>query len=263
MKDFILCFSSELRKIKNSFALWLVITGAAFIPFFLVVNYIYDWEEYIPAEGVNPWNEYLRNGFNSIHFIFLPLLIVLLVTLLLNIEYKSNAWKQIFVQPVSKTRIFATKYLVVIILILLFYLLTVVFLLSGGVLLSLLKSRFNFSIYSPSYYYNSVRSGIASYIARSFISSLGIIAIHFWLGFRFKNLFVNIGIGLAGLIIAVSMVIGNWDSVIYMPYAFPVLMCNFTPVSHAFLSVFQINSLVFSFLVTILSYADFVRLFRA
>jgi lantibiotic transport system permease protein len=262
MKDFILSLRSELTKVKNSFAFWLVILGAAFIPFFLMVNYIYRWKNYLPSAGVNPWHEYLRNGFNSVHFTFLPLLIVLLVTLLLNIEYKSNTWKHLFVQPVSKTSIFFSKYLVLILLIILFYLLTVVFFLSGGALLSLWKSEFNFFSYSPSYYYKSVESGIVSYIFRSFVSVSGIIAIHFWLSFRLKNLFLNIGIGLAGLIIAVSMVIGNWGSVIYMPYAFPVLMCNFIPAGQTFLSNFQINSLFCFMIISFLSYIDFIKIFR-
>jgi hypothetical protein len=262
MKDYILSLRSELTKIKNSFALWLVILGAAFIPFFLMVNYVYRWKNYLPATGVNPWNEYLRNGFNSVHFTFLPFLIVLLVTLLLNIEHKSNSWKQLFVQPVSKTRIFFSKYLVLVLLLILFYILTIVFFLSGGALLSLWKSEFNFLRYSPSYYYQSIQSGIASYIVRSFISVAGIIAIHFWLSFRLKNLFLNIGIGLAGVIIAVSMVIGNWESVIYVPYAFPVLMCNFTPPAHAFLSGFHLNSLIFFLVISLLSYIDFSEIFK-
>jgi hypothetical protein len=262
MKDFVLSLRSELIKIKNTFALWLVILGAAFIPFFLFVNYIYRWKNYLPDAGVNPWNEYLRNGFNSVHFTFLPLLIVLLVTLLLNIEHKSNSWKHLFVQPVSKTRVFFSKYLVLIWLIILFYLLSMVFFLSGGALLSIWKSEFNFFSYSPTYTYQSVQSGIASYIVRSFISVTGIIALHFWLSFRLKNQFLNIGIGLAGLIIAISMVIGNWESVIYMPYAFPVLMCNFTPASHAFLSGFHMNSLIFFLVISLLSYIDFSMIFK-
>jgi hypothetical protein len=249
-------------KIKNSFALWLVVLGAGFIPFFLMVNYIYQWKKYLPAAGVNPWHEYLRNGFNSVHFIFLPLLIVLLVTMLMNVEHKSNSWKQLFVQPVSKTRIFFSKYLVLISLVILFYFLTLIFFLSGGALLSLWKSDFCFFRYSPSYCYQTVQTGIMSYLVRSLISTSGIIAIHFWLSFRLKNLFLNIGIGLAGLIIAVSMVIGNWGSVIYMPYAFPVLMCNFIASSGSFLSGFHIHGLVFSLVVFILSYIDFSGLFK-
>jgi hypothetical protein len=262
MKTFILTFRAELIKIKSTFALWLVILGAAFIPFFLLLNYIYNLKKYIPQPGVNPWHEYLRNGFNSVHFTFLPLLIVLLIALLLNIEHKSNAWKHIFVLPVSKSKIFFSKYLVLICLMILFYILVVFFFLTGGVILGLWKSEFNFLRYIPSYSYHSIQSGIASFIARSFISVSAVMAIHFWLSFRLKNLFLNIGIGLAGLIIAVTMVIGNWESVVYVPYAFPVLMCNFTPDAQNFLSNFHIYSLIVFFVVSLLSYLDFSRIFK-
>ena len=262
MKEFIISFRVELIKIKNSFALWLVVLGALFIPVFFVLNNIYQWKDYLPKPGVNPWNDYFRKGFNGVHFIFLPLLIVLLVALLLNIEHKSNTWKHIFVLPISKTKIFLSKYLVFLSLIVMFYCLMILFFLSGGVLLSLWKSEFNFSIFKPSYMFHSVESGIPSYIIRSFISSLGIIAIHFWLSFRLKNLFLNIGIGLAGVVIAVSMFIGNWTSIIYLPYAYPVLMCNFTPDAHHFLSVFHINSLICFFGISLFSYMDFSRKFK-
>ncbi len=136
------------------------------------------------------------------------------------------------------------------------------FFMAGGVLLSLWNKEFNFLIFKPSYFYHSVQSGIAPYILKSFISILGIIAIHFWLSFRLKNLFLNIGIGLAGVVIAVSMYIGHWESISYMPYAYPVLMCNFTPDAHSFLSDFHINSLICFFVISLLSYIDFSKRFK-
>ena len=96
-------------------------------PFFFFLNHIYDWDDYLPKPGENPWDDYIRKGFNGNHFTFLPLLIVLLVALLLNIEHKSNTWKHIFVLPVSKTKIFLSKYLLLISLIILFYLLLLIF----------------------------------------------------------------------------------------------------------------------------------------
>jgi hypothetical protein len=190
------------------------------------------------------------------------MLIVLLVSLLLNIEHKSNTWKYIFVLPISKAKIFFSKYLVMISLIIVFYFLMLFFFITGGVILSLWKSEFNFLLFKPSYFYHSVQSGIPSYIIKSFISLLGIIAIHFWLSFRLKNLILDIGIGLAGLVLAVSMYIGNWESIIYLPYSYPVLMCNFTPDAHHFLSDFQINSLICFFVVSVMSYFDFTKKFN-
>lgn len=262
MKSFLTTFRTEIIKAKNSFALWLVILGAAFIPFFFFLNHIYDWGDYLPKSGENPWNEYFRKGFNGTHFTFLPLLLVLLIALLLNIEHKSNTWKHIFTLPVSKTKIFLSKYLLLISLIILFYCLLLIFLFSCGLFLSLWKSEFNFLQYRPSYLYASIHSGIIAFVIKSFISTLAIIAIHFWLSFRVKNLFVTIGIGLAGVVTAVSMYIPHWPSIIYLPYAFPVLMCNFIPDAHHFLSNFHINSLICFVVISLLSYFDFTKNFK-
>ena len=262
MKSLLMTFRTEIIKSKNSFAVWLIILGAAFIPIFFLTHHFYEWEDYLPKPGENPWNEYFRKGFNGIHFTFLPMLIVLLIALLLNIEHTSNTWKHIFVLPVSKTKIFLSKYLLLISLIILFYVLMITFLLSGGLFLSLWKSEFNFLKYWPSYLYASIHSGIAAFIVKSFISTLAIVAIHFWLSFRVKNLFLTIGIGLAGVVLAVSIYIPHWPSIIYLPYAFPVLMCNFTPDAHHFLSNFHINSLIYFFVISLLSYFDFVGNFK-
>ena len=257
-----LSLRAEIIKIKYSFTLWLVILGAAFIPAFFLLHHLYDWKEYLPKAGENPWNEYFRKGFNGVQFTFLPLLLVLLSALLLNIEHQSNTWKHTFVLPISKAKIYWSKYLLLIGLVILFYGLLLVFFFSGGLLLSLWKSNFNFLNYPPSYFYNSVSSGVGAYVFRSFISSLGIIAIHFWLSFRLKNMFINIGIGLAGVVIAISMYIGHWASMVFFPYSFPVLMCNYTPDAYHFLSDFQINSLICFVVISIFSYLDFTKRFN-
>jgi hypothetical protein len=97
---------------------------------------------------------------------------------------------------------------------------------------------------------------------KSFISVLGLIAIHFWLSFRLKNVFLNIGIGLAGVVIALSMYLGHWGSIIYLPYASTVLMCNFTPDAHKYLSDFHIVSLICFLVIFVLSYLDFSKRFK-
>ena len=113
MKELLAVYRTELIKTKNSFASWLVILGALFIPAFFVATIAYHWRDYVHylvVDNPNPWNEYSRKLFNGVHFTFLPLLIVLIVALVFNIEHKSNTWKHIFVLPVAKTKIFTGKY---------------------------------------------------------------------------------------------------------------------------------------------------------
>lgn len=265
MKELLVVYHTELIKTKNSFAFWLVILGAVFIPAFFVSNIIYQWHgyvHYLVEENPNPWNDYSRKLFNGVHFIFLPLLIVLITTLVFNIEHKSNTWKHLFVLPVSKTKIFVGKYLVLLTLVLLLYCMLFIFYLLGGYLLGIWKAEFGFLNYSPSYGYEHVQTNIVSYISRSFITVLAILSIDFWLSFRLKNLFSTIGIGLGGVVLTIGMYISHWHSLIYVPYGFPVLMCNYIPRTNHFLTDFQANSLSYFALVSIVSYFDFVKFFR-
>ena len=262
MMEFIISFRTELIKIKNSFTLWLIVIGSAFIPVFFLLHHFYEWERYLPKPDENPWFEYFRKGFNGVHFILLPMLLALLIGLLLNIEHKSNTWKHIFVLPVSKTKIYFSKYLLLISLIILFYCLLLLFFFLGALILSLWKTEFNFLLFKPIYLYHSVQSGIVGFVVKSFISILGITAIHFWLSYRLKNLFINIGIGLAGVVLSITLYLGKSHSIIYFPYAFPAMMCNFVPDSQHFLSDFHINSIICFVAVSILSYIDFTKKFK-
>ncbi len=265
MKELFIVYRTELMKTKNSFAFWLVILGALLIPAFFVSNIAWHWADYMHylVEGnSNPWNEYSRKLFNGVHFTFLPLLIVLLVALVFNIEHKSNTWKHVFVLPVSKTKIFIGKYMVLVTLLLLLYCLLFMFYLLGGYLLAAWKPAFGFLDHSPSYKYGDVHTNIVTYMSKSLITVLAILAIHFWLSFRLKNLFSIIGIGVGGVVLTIGMYISHWHSLIYVPYGLPVLMCNYAPGVHHFLTAFQENSLIYFAAVSIASYFDFVKFFR-
>ena len=265
MQELLVVYRTELIKTKKSFASWLVILGAVFIPVFFVSNIFYHWRDYVHylvVENLNPWNEYSRKLFNGVHFTFLPLLIVLITALVFNIEHKSNTWKHIFVLPVSKTKIFIGKYLVLLTLVLLLYCMLFIFYLLGGYMLGIWKAEFGFLNHSPSYAYEHAQTNIVTYISRSFITVLAILAIHFWLSFRLKNLFSTIGIGLGGVVLTIGMYISHWHSLIYMPYGFPVLMCNYVPQINHFLTDFQANSLIYFITISIASYFDFVKFFR-
>ncbi|MGZ3938401.1 MAG: ABC transporter permease [Flavisolibacter sp.] len=265
MKELIVVYKTELIKTKNSFAFWLLILGALFIPAFFTGNVFYHWDDYLrylTVESSNPWNEFSRKLFNGVHFSFLPLLIVLIIALVVNIEHKSNTWKHIFVLPVSKTNTFIAKYMLLFTLLLLFYLLLSCFYLLGGYSLGIWKTQFGFLNHAPSYAYGRVQTDIVAYLGQSFVTVLAILAIHFWLSFRIKNLFPTIAIGLGGVVITLGMYISHWHSLIYMPYGFPVLMCNFIPQANHFLTDFQSNSLLYFAVVASASYIDFVKFFK-
>ena len=55
----------------------------------------------------------------------------------------------------------------------------------------------------------------------SFVASLGIVGIQFWLSFRFKNFIVPLGIGMT--LVIVGLIASRAPEAIYFPYAYNVL----------------------------------------
>ncbi|MEJ7678058.1 MAG: hypothetical protein WKG06_09380 [Segetibacter sp.] len=99
---------------------------------------------------------------------------------------------------------------------------------------------------------------------KSFISTLPILAIHFWLSFRIKNLIINIGIGLIGLITGLVLASPNtWNNVIYYPYAFPALLAyKLNPNYHYANYPANLYSLIYFLAISVLCYLDFNKNFR-
>jgi hypothetical protein len=254
-------FRTEIIKSKNTLALWLVMLGAAFIPFLFFLIYINRWERFVPKPGVNPWTEFIDSNFRTGSFLLIPFFIVLLCSLVVTIEHKSNAWKHLLTLPVTKGTIYLNKLLLIIGLTLLCYCFFLVFMLLSAMLLGTLQSKLGFLSQAPEW------TQLAKLTIKSFISTLGILAIHYWLSLRFKNLFVSIGIGLL-CIITSTILLGRWEHVVFVPYTYTAL----TAVSPAaapkwnvgpyFLTYHELFSLAYFGLVSLGSYLDFTRFYR-
>jgi hypothetical protein len=265
MKKLTTVYTIELIKLKNTSTFGLISLGALFIPLFLDITVSSRWKMYSKAftdVNENNWLDYSRKLFNGVHFIFLPLLLIIIIALVSNIEYKSNGWKHLFVMPVSRNKIFISKFLMIESLALQIYCLITLFYLVGGHILDLLHPVFNFSKYPPGYQYGGIHTDIIPYLIKSFLSVQALIAIHFWLSFRIKNTFTVLAIGLGGVVMAVGMFIGHWESLAYFPYGSPLLLCNYRSGAH-FLDDFLVSSIVYALFGIIAAYIDFIRFFNA
>lgn len=253
-------FLSELIKVKNTSVLWLIIVAAAFLPIMQLLSYMHTNGSSIRLDvGENPWDSFARNSFAICSVFIIPMFVVLLVCLLLNIEHKSNTWKHLFVLPVSKKQIFISKYILIVGLLGIFYILflTLVYL-DAWFLTNWIKQA------NPNHLSLSWPL-IAGLTFQSFISTLPILAIHFWLSFRIKNLVNNIGIGFIGIITGLVLASpGTWDKVFYYPYAYPALLAyKLNPEYHYADYPLTIISLIFFLVLSSLSYIDFNKNFRA
>jgi lantibiotic transport system permease protein len=219
--SFIISTQAEVLKIKRTASFWLSILGAVFVPgiFFLIFTFN-------PNDGAlkdfttEPWQKMFYLGWEFFCAFTLPMYIILISTLLPQIEVKNNTWKQVFASPQSIGNIFFSKFAAVHIMIISCFLLYNAFMILTGVIVNLMNPKFPFL-------HNSIHLTLLLWLSFKFyISILGITAIQFYLSLRFKNFVAPIGIGLALVIGAITALNLHWEYIDKYPYAFPIITSN-------------------------------------
>jgi hypothetical protein len=252
--------STEFIKSKKTFAWWLIILGAGFMPAFVSFVFLSKWKHLVPQQGHNPWDDFTEMSWKGMGFLYTPFFVVLLTCLFLNIEHKNNTWKYIFTLPISKNSIYFNKLFTLLIFIALFYILYIPIWIGFGFTVGLIKPELQLTAHSPDYI------SLLSLCFHSFIASLGILAIHFWLSIRFKNMIIPIGIAVLGGIIWVALYQGKAEQINYFPYAY-----NYSTVSPPYwvtqnmFGIFpqhEMFSILYFLLFTVFSYRYFIKTFK-
>src|SRR5215203_7553889 len=102
----------------------MVVIGGFFTPSIIIVARLVRYTkvpELYAAE--NFWDLLWKNSWESVAIFFLPLGAILSTSLIAQIEYKNNTWKQLHTLPLSLTTIFAAKLAVIVVLMLQFFVL--------------------------------------------------------------------------------------------------------------------------------------------
>ena len=211
--SFIHCFQSEWQKQKGSLASWIVITGGFFVPasrlLLRLVNYKTLKITYSKADF---WMLSWQNSWQIMAGFLLPIGIILATSLITQIEYKNNTWKQQHTLPLKLSTIFFAKLAVILTMVLEFFILfnignyiavIVPYLLISGVVFP--AGPFPFKI-------------LLQQSVHFFIDCLPIIALQYLLGMVFKNFIVPVGIG---FILWLTVVFGaEWKYAFIMPYSY-------------------------------------------
>lgn len=246
-------FYTELIKLKNTFALWLTILGALFMPLLLLSAYLLSVKEFVPAPAVNPWYEYLLRTFNG-NCLFSTGFILLIIGLILNVEHKAHSWKHLFTLPVTRAKFYYVKLMFIFATIVVFIILYFVFAVVIGQFLGVGKSELKFSEFDiPSGY-------ILKFLLDFFVSIIPLVIIQYWISLRMENLVTSLGLGLLGLL--VGLLFKNSPHIIYFPYAMPFQMWNYQVTNGLILQKFIWVDAAYALLFLTLSYHDFTRRFR-
>jgi hypothetical protein len=215
MTTFINSFQSELLKTKRSLAFWMIVIGGFFTPAIIIVARLVRFSK-LPEiySADNFWDLLWKNAWESMAIFFLPLGAILSTSLIAQIEYKNNTWKQLHTMPLSYTTIFFSKLAVILVLMLQFFVLfnlgiylaaIVPYLLVGG---------------TP---YPSQRLPYESFLRENFlyfVDTLPIVALQYLIAVRFKNFLVPVGMGFVFWVGALASL--SWKFGYVIPYTYPM-----------------------------------------
>lgn len=252
--SFIKSFQSEWLKKRRSAAVWLTVIGGFFIPVIVLVNRCID-SSLLYAENTSAhlWESIFNHCWQFMALFLLPMGVILATSLITQLEFKNNTWKQLHTTPQRMTTIFFAKLTVIMVMMLQFFIL------------------FNIGIYlagaAPSLFFRSAPYPaeaipfMAALHANSkfFIDCLPIIGLQYLIALQFKNFLVSVGSGLA---IYVASIIGlSWKYGYVLPYGYCALNLNFmknkSAVNHG--ADIHIWATAYFIVFTVLSYLLYIN----
>lgn len=190
MTAFIHSFQSEWLKTRRSLALWMVVIGGFFTPAIIIVARLVNHAKVPELYATdNFWTLLWHNSWESMAIFFLPLGAILSTSLITQIEYKNNTWKQLHTLPLSYPTIFFSKLAVILALMLIFFILFNVGIYLSAVVPYLLISGTPYPVQQLPYGFFLNENMLY------FIDCLPIVALQYLISLRFKNFLVPVGLG--------------------------------------------------------------------
>jgi len=215
--NLLISLRSEVLKTKRTAAFYFTLIGAAVVPFMFLLNAFTDG---LPDENQSvkdPLNAVFKVASQMNGFAIFPLFVVLLCTLLPQVEYKNNTWKQVLTSPKTKADIFLAKFLNILLLLITFQVATYLFMWIVIIAIHFILPELNL-LQQP-------LDGSVPLVnaANSIITVLAICTIQFWIGLRVKNFLVPIAVGLVLWLTGTVMVFEyHSDIAYYYPYSFQI-----------------------------------------
>lgn len=187
---FIRSFQSERIKTKRSLATWIVVIGGFFTPGIVTTIRLVQYET-LPTVYASDkfWMALWENSWESMAIFLLPMGIVLTTSLITQIEYKNNTWKQLHTTPLSLTTIFFSKLVVIVVMMFQFFVLFNIGIYLSAVIPYLLISDVPYPKAPFPYLYFLDQNLFY------FIDCLPIIALQYLISLQYKNFLVPVGAG--------------------------------------------------------------------
>lgn len=189
----------------------LVISGAFFIPVVIIIAKLTRHER-LYKDSLSPafWEHHWNDSLESMALFLLPLGIALAASLITQIEFRNNAWKQLHATPQNLTTIFFAKLAVILVMMLQFFLL------------------FNIGVYLsgaiPGLLFGAYPQESVPYVIflkesfKYFIDCLPIVALQYTISLQARNFLVPVGAGIALWILSIALL--GWEHGHLFPYSY-------------------------------------------
>jgi hypothetical protein len=213
MTAFIHSFQSEWLKTKRSLAFWMVAIGGFFTPVIIIIARLVNYAKLPEIYSADTfWDKHWHSSWESMAVFFLPLGAILTTSLITQIEYKNNTWKQLHTLPLSYATIFFSKLAVIIVLMTLFFVLFNIGIYLSAIIPYLLVSGTPYPVQPPPW------QRFLTEDALYFVDCLPIVALQYLISLRFKNFLVPVGLGFVFWVGALGAL--SWKFGYVIPYTY-------------------------------------------
>ncbi len=246
-----LSLRSELLKTRRTASFYLTLISAAVGPVIFLLNVLLDDNE-LDASRKDPLNNLFKILSEMNGTALFPLFVILICTLLPQLEFRNNTWKQVFASPQTKLNVYVSKFINVHLLMLTFLIATHIFMF--GMITTVHFIKPDLHLFKNPLNVNLLLINAAN----AYILLLGVSTFQFWIGLRSRNFIIPIAIGFAlwltGTIMAVQY---KSNFVFYFPYSYAAFPMS-TPLKSQLTTVAW-ASLGYAVLFFIVGFFDFSK----
>jgi hypothetical protein len=207
---------SEWLKTRRSLVLALVAASGFFVPvivFLIRIRRPANLPALYRAPGF--WEALWTQVWESMAIMILPIFIVLAVSLVTQIEYRNNAWKQLHASPQPLTTIFFAKLTVILAIVVQLLVVLNIGIYLTAVVPALIFRGVSLPASPIPYRLFLVRD------LRFFVDSLPIVAAQYLLALRCRNFMVPLGMGMAGWVLSVGSLSSAYNYLV--PYSYTAI----------------------------------------
>jgi len=203
-------------KTRRCFFGWLIAGAAFFVPLIVLAARMKRSGD-LPAiyARTDFWERLWTITWEATAILILPTLLLLVVTLVVHIEERGNAWKQVHATPQRFATLYVAKLVVLLLLLARFLILVILAMTVTGFIPPLVDGRVPFPAVA---WPTAIALDRAT---RYFVDSLPLITFQLLLALRFRTLMTPLGVGGAIWILSVGTLNTAYSH--WIPYSYPAL----------------------------------------